>query len=98
MEVILVSTRPSGNDESSQRERLREDLRRRFPAEAGYEVSEATWIDIVDGKPELMTVTNVTGNGIDFTFFPRAPKNRPGARNKPTNDAGGDDRHRRTTR
>ncbi len=71
---------PSGNDESSQRERLRHDLRRQFPAKAGYEVSEGTWIDIVDGKSELMTVMIVTGNGVDLTFLPRTPKNWPGER------------------
>ncbi len=69
---------PSGNDESSQRERLRDDLRRQFPAKAGYEVSEGRGFDIVDSKSELMRVMIVTSNGVDLTFFPRMPKNWPG--------------------
>jgi hypothetical protein len=68
----------SKSRESLHGKRLREELHRRFPPETGYEVSEATWIEIVDGEPEVMPVTMVTGGGVALTFFPRAPKNPPG--------------------
>ena len=69
---------PQSEQRSVQAELLREELRWRFPTQEGYKVSEGTWIDIVDGKPEEIPVSTVTGNGVDLTFFPRAPKNPPG--------------------
>ena len=70
---------PQSDQESAQAKLLREELRQRFPAQDGYEVSEASWIDIVDGKPEELPITTVIGNGVYLTFFPRAPKNPPGS-------------------
>ncbi len=68
------------DQDSLQQERLREELRRRFPADAGYEVVEATWVEFVDGEPDLIPVTTVSGNGINLTFFPREPNYPPPVR------------------
>ena len=69
MEVMLVNEPRS--DRESMQAALRDELRLHFPADEGYEVSEATWIDIRDGKAEEIPVTTVTGNGLYLTFFPR---------------------------
>ncbi|MEP6893771.1 MAG: hypothetical protein ABI927_08340, partial [Gaiellaceae bacterium] len=72
--------------QSLQAERLRDDLRRHFPPGAGYEVSEATWVESVDGKLEFIPVSMVTGNGVDLTFFPRAANNPPGSSRRRADD------------
>ena len=84
MEVIaLHQTERDDDREELQRELLREELHGRFPAEDGYEVSEGTWIDVVEGHPELMPVTVVIGNGVGLTFFSRAPNHSPGMSQPP---------------
>ena len=74
MEVKVV------NKSQSQAESLREQLRRDFPTEAGYEVEEATRIELVDGRETLIPLTIVRGNGVDLTFFDSRPTNIPGAK------------------
>ena len=74
----MSQTHDEDGGESLQQERLRQDLRLRFPPEERYEVDQGTWIEIVDGRLESMPVTIVTGHGVNLTFFPRAPKNPPG--------------------
>jgi hypothetical protein len=64
--------------ESSQS--LREELRRQFPAEAGLEVEQAVWVELIDGRTESIPITVVRGPGVDLTFFEHTPKNLPGAR------------------
>jgi hypothetical protein len=62
------------SERRSQTDSLREQLRRDFPAEVGFEVDEAVRIEVVDGKEELIPLTIVTGNGVDMTFFSPTPK------------------------
>lgn len=78
MEVTQVTDAEDAR--SARAEALREELRQQFPAEAGYVVAEATWVELVDGEADFIPVTVVKGNGIDLTFFPRAPRNPWGAR------------------
>ena len=66
--------------EDAERERvesLRAELRQRFPREAGYQVREATWFQIVDGDRELIPVIVVNGHGVERTFFARRPRRWP---------------------
>ena len=57
---------------------LREELRRQFPAEAGFTVEEATWVEFVDGRQESIPALLVEGNGLSLTFYSRQPKKPPG--------------------
>jgi hypothetical protein len=71
---MQTETFHNASERRSQTDSLREQLRRDFPSEAGFEVEEAVRFEVVDGKEELIPLTIVTGNGVDMTFFSPTPK------------------------